>query len=411
MKNYYAWLIALMACLCLLVSNGMTISGLPVYDESLLKVFDWDRGTLKFRDMVTFIVAGLCAPLAGVFLDRLGVRACMFFGWLLLAVAYWCYSQLDNVGQLYGIHAAFGIVLVLCGLNAAVILVSHWFNAKRGTAIGLALVGTSLGGAVMPQYGTWMISQAGWRESLQFAVLFPVVMAVLTLLLIRNRPADLGVEPVGGKRIAVAREVPVEGLSYSEALRTRSFWALALIAMSTFYTVLGAQGHLFLYMRDEGFSAQTATNAISLFFICALVGKFVFGLMADYLDIRKVFYGNILIMGCGAGFLATMQAELIWPAVFSFGLGWGGVYTMIQLSAVNCFGLKAAGKILGSITVLDALGGGLGIWLSGVLYEYYGNYDVAFAIFFALVVFAFFCISQVQTLVAGKNIQPAGAGA
>jgi len=394
MQRYFPWLMAVMAGLCLMVSNGMTITGLPVFDESLLNEFGWDRGGLKFRDMVTFMVTGAIAPFVGILIDRYGVRACMMVGWVILTVAYYFYGHLESLAGLYGIHSMLGVVLVLCGLNAGVILVSHWFVEKRGTAIGIALVGTSLGGAILPQYGTMMIEKLGWRDALHSEMIFPVIMLILTFFVIRNKPEDKGLEPVGGSEQQAAQEVA--GLDYTAALKTSTFWALAIIAMSTFYTVLGVQAHLFLYMRDLEFTPSVATNAISLFFLCALAGKFVFGLLADYLDKKKVFFGNILVMGAGAVCLATMQKELIWVAVTSFGLGWGGVYTMLQLSAIDSFGLKAAGKILGTITVMDALGGGLGIWLTGVMYTSTGSYDLPFKIFIAFIVLAMLCISRIK---------------
>lgn len=392
MARVFPWVIALLAAIALMVSNGMSITGLPVYDEAIIGEFGWSRGELKFRDMVTMALTGLLAPFAGVLIDRYGVRVCMLVGWCVLGLAYACYGLLNGLAALYAIHAMLAIVLVFCGLNAAVILVSHWFVERRGTAIGLALVGTSLGGALFPQYGTWMIAHVGWREALHAAIAFPLVMFVLTLLVIRDRPR-------GGRGADDARaRVAVAGIDYRDAIRTKTFWALAVIAMSTFYTVLGVQAHLFLYMRDLEFTPEQATNAISLFFLFALVGKFAFGFLADRMNQRLVFYGNILVMFAGSLLLAGMNAATIHAAVVAFGLGWGGVYTMIQLSAMNCFGLRAAGKILGTITILDALGGGLGMWLSGLLYESRGDYSFAFAIFAALIAVALICISQVKPL-------------
>ena len=80
---------------------------------------------------------------------------------MVLALCYVAYSRLETLPQMYGIHAAFAVVLVSCGLNAAVILVSSWHTRYRGTAIGIALVGTSLGGALLPQYGTRMSETYG----------------------------------------------------------------------------------------------------------------------------------------------------------------------------------------------------------------------------------------------------------
>jgi nitrate/nitrite transporter NarK len=91
-----------------------------------------------------------------------------------------------------------------------------------------------------------------------------------------------------------------------------------------------------------------------------------------------------------------MQVELVWIAVMAFGLGWGGVYTILQLTVMESFGLKAAGKILGTITIMDALGGGLGIWLTGVLYSTFGSYDIAFRIFVVLICIAIVSATQIR---------------
>ncbi|MEM1110990.1 MAG: MFS transporter [Pseudomonadota bacterium] len=392
-----AWPVAGFACLALMVSNGMTVSGLSVYDIAFIEHFAWSLGEIKFRDLITLMLTGLLAPFAGVLLDRYGVRRCMLIGWCVLALAYLAYWRLQTLLTMYAIHAAFAVVLVFCGLNAAVILVSNWFTRYRGTAIGIALVGTSLGGALFPQYGTAMIAAVGWQGAFFYATAFPLLLFIITALLVRDRPAG-AVE--GGASDEVACAPPSAGpdaISYGDAVRSTTFWALALIAMATFYTVLGVQAHVYKYMRDAGFDAQIATNAVSLFFLAALAGKFLFGLLADFIDGRKVFVANLLVMLLGCLILLQMNVDQIWIAMATFGLGWGGVYTLLQFTVMNTFGTRDAGKILGTITILDACGGGLGIWLTGIIYDATGDYRLPFSIFTALVVFALACLTQVKT--------------
>jgi len=393
-KKYFPWMMALLASFALMTSNGMSISGLSVFDESLIDEFGWNRGELKFRDMITLSVTGLAAPFVGVLIDRYGVRACMLVGWVILLGAYGLYANIHSLGDMYLVHVLLGFVLLLCGLNVGVILVSHWFLERRGTAIGIALVGTSLGGAIYPQYGTAMIENLGWRSAYLSELAFPLILLLLTIFVLRSTPAEKGMLPWGGS--AQAESHTDHGMEYAAALRTRSFWALAIIAFTTFYAVLGVQAHIFLYMRDLAFPVQTATNAVSLFFLCALVGKFAFGLIADRVGPRRVFSLNVGVMLLGAIALASMWPGIVWGAVIAFGLGWGGVYTVLQLSVMNCFGLRAAGKILGTITVLDAIGGGLGIWLTGVFYTAGGNYSLAFGVFCLLILIALLAITQVR---------------
>jgi MFS family permease len=303
---------------------------------------------------------------------------------------------------MYLLHCLFSLVLVSSGLIVAVMLVSHWFVKKRGTAIGIALVGTSLGGIFFPQVGTWLVSNFGWRKAMMWEAAFPIALLLIIILLIRNSPKDLGLLPLGvepqtAAEIAAGQpDIEFAGLSYGEALKTGTFWALAFVAMTTFYSILGAQAHLFLYLRDLEFSPQIASTGISVLFGMALFGKFGFGYLADKIQPKKVFYGNLAVMLTGAILLATVRVELFWIAVVLFGLGWGGLYTMLQLLTVECFGLRATGKILGTITVLDAIGGGLGIWLTGLLYDTTGSYQVPFTVLVFLILLAMLAATRVR---------------
>lgn len=416
MKRYYPWLIAIMGLLVLMISNGLTITGITAFDPSLLTEFGWSRATLKFRDLLTLLLAGLLAPFLGVLIDRIGPKILVLGGSLLLALLYFAYSQIHSITQVYLIHIGFAAVLVAAGLNVAVIMVSQWFVAKRGVALGITLIGSSLGGVVLPKVIVAMLPALGWRESFMWLSVIPLGLFVLVLLIVRS-PEQMGMQPLGADASngngsadlrATANGLP--DIGYAAALRTRTFWALTLVAMTTFYSILAVSGHLFLYMRDMKFELATAGNAMAVMFGVAMIGKLAFGFLADYFPPKRVFLINIAIMVGGALLLTGMKPSLVWYALVLFGLGWGGLYTMIQLLAVNAFGLSSAGKILGTITLLDATSGGLGIWITALLYDHFGSYHVAFIVIFALVLVAFFAALQVrnerQRLVAGQILEP-----
>jgi MFS family permease len=123
-------------------------------------------------------------------------------------------------------------------------------------------------------------------------------------------------------------------------------------------------------------------------FTMGLIGKFVFGWLCDVFDNKLVMMFNLAVMLAGAVCLATVQASLLWPAVVLFGAGWGGLYTLLQVMTVDLFGLRAAGRILGTISVLDAMGGGLGPFITGLLFDRTGSYQAPFTMIAGLTLLA-----------------------
>ena len=391
MRFFYGWVIVACAFVVLLISNGLTFSGITVFDEILLEEFGWSRGALKFRDLLTFVIAGLLGPFAGALVDRFGVRPLMAFGGALLSVALFVYSRIESANHMYVVHTLFAVVLATAGLMVAIVLTSRWFVKRRGTAIGLTLVGTSLGGIVFPPFNTMLIQQYGWRTAFVILAAIPIVICVVAVLFIRDKPEDKGLKPLGDEGTSAASGANVTGLDYADALKTGTFWALAVGAMMTFYAILGISSNLFLHLRGLDFPVAKAAQGISLLFLFGLIGKFVFGFLADVFDSKRVLLFNLATMFVGSLCLSSMSVTLFWPFLILFGFGWGGIYTLLQVLTMECFGLKSAGKILGTLTVLDALGGGLGPWITGLLYDQTGSYQVPFLFVSALVLFAFAC--------------------
>jgi sugar phosphate permease len=400
MGHHMHWITVFIAMTCLMVSNGMVITGITAFDSAILAEFsDWSRGDLKLRGLITLSLTGLLAPLIGILIDKTGVKFLVMFGTVVLSLSFYAYGNIRDINDLYLIHGVFSIVLLACGLNVAVILVSNWFVKLRGTAIGIAVVGTSLGGAILaPLFSAWLADGMSWRDAMQLAALIPFGLFLLALFLLRNRPTDIGLKPFGfdEKAQTSSADLSQQGLTYVAAIKTRSFWAITFIAMFTFYTIMGFQANLVLHLLDLGFNLQAATAGLSVLFIPALIGKFLFGLVADKITGKGVLYANLLLMLTGLVSMLLADKSNVLIAIGLIGFMWGGFYTLLQLNAVNNFGLKASGKLLGTITVLDALGGGLGIWITGAIYDAYGSYHNAFIIFSVLVALSLILITQVK---------------
>jgi sugar phosphate permease len=395
-RNWLPWLMAGTGMLVLLVSNGLTATALSVYDESLLNEFHWSRGELKFRDLVTFWLVACIAPFAGVFIDRLGPRRMLMFGCVLLSIGYVLYSRLDSLGMLYAIHVLLALGLLGASTMTCVILISNWFYSQRGLAIGIALVGTSLGSIVLSPVNALRIERFGWRQSFMIEAALPIVLLVYILAVVRNSPRDVGAV-AHGLDLSAGRDLRLEGLTLKEAMRTRTFWAIGLSGMMIYYSILALYNHLFLHLRGLGFEPLKAGFALSLLGLLGLTGKLINGALADRIDRHKVFRLCQLIMLVGVALLATMRENLVLVSIAIIGLGWGGLFTLYNMLAVNNFGLKAAGKIGGVISLMESLGGGLGIWLTGVLYDRTSSYQQAFLLILGLVLAGLLLGTQIRS--------------
>ena len=394
-KVFYGWYVALVAMLTLLVSNGMTITGMTIFDPAILQEFGWSRGDLKLRDLLQLGLSGLMAPFVGGLADRMSVRKLMMAGLMLLSLCIAAYSQMTSLTHLYLINVGIALVLALAGLVLNVLIVSRWFVRKRGTALGLTLVGTSLGGIIFPRLGAVLLRTHTWREAMLMEAVIPLVVMAILALVTRDSPSEMGLRALGAAGEPGSAQA-VSGMAYEEAIRTRTFWILTFCAMTTFYCILAAQAHMVLHLKGMGWPLEKAAGGVGILFTMGLVGKFLIGYLADKLERRVVFLSNLSIMLAGALCLASMQEALLWPFILIFGLGWGGLYTMLQLTCMDSFGTRAGGKILGTITVLDAIGGGLGIWITGVLFDRSKSYEGAFALIAGLVFLAFLAALALQ---------------
>jgi MFS family permease len=221
---------------------------------------------------------------------------------------------------------------------------------------------------------------ANYQTGVTYQFYHALALFVVVLLLVKEYPADIGLRPMGCDADAAGTSGPPEGMEYADALRTPTFWVLAVTAMTTFYSVMSVSSHLFLHLRGHGFDPRMAARALSLLFFAGLIGKFTLGYLADTFDHRRVLQTSLLVMFAGSLCLVSGRPGLLWPFVVLFGFGWGGIYTILQLVTVSSFGLKAAGKILGTISVLDAFGGGLGPWVTGLLFDRSQSYQGAFIV-------------------------------
>jgi len=404
----YRWVICACSFLVLFVSNGMTLGGMAVFDIELMKSLSEITGSeisvtqIKLRDTIMFATASVCGLGAGWLADKVGVKPMIIVGLALLAAGNFLYGSIQSLTNIYWIQASFGVVLALCGLMINVYLISSWFEKGRGLAIGLVLAGSSLGNAFFPKLNTWLMTSSDWRQVFEWIALIPLMLLPIAFFLLRNGPNSAARSSTSDGVGAVPKILP--GYTLREALTSRNFWVVAIIAMCTFYSILGMSANVFIYMSRSDFSSADASTGVSILFIGGLVGKIISGYLAENFGRKRILLtGLALMLGGGASLLIAIRSDssvALWSGLVAFGFGWGGIYTLIQLLSADLFGMRSLGKILAAINILDAAGGALGPVITGRLYDTSGSYFLPFAVITALLLVATIAASLL-------NVKPA----
>ncbi|KAA1244927.1 MFS transporter [Aquimarina sp. RZ0] len=378
--------IAILGTILLIITNGMTVSGITIFDTAIISEFGWTKSELKFRELINMVVAALIMPFIGAIIDRYGVKKMMILGLLMIAGLYYYYSLVQTLWHVYTIHFLFAIAVSCAGTLATVIMVSQRIKKRRGLAIGIALAGTSAGGMVIPQIAGPLLEKFGWRATFQYEIFLPVL--ALILLAIFVKPVKYKIKQSEQKNIN-DEETGLFEITFKEALKLPVFWAISFAGFFCFYSILGIISNLFLYLTELGFTQSKAENTFSIFFAIILIAKLASGYVAEIINEHRLFKTQLSLMILGVIFMALNQETFIWPALIAVGLGWGGLYTLFNYIIITTFGIKSAGKIGGVISFFEAIGSGLGIWLTAFISDKTGSYSASFWTVVVFLVFTF----------------------
>ena len=406
--NNYRWIILAVCFFTITFTNGLTLGGLVVFDRELLNYLSEVTGgeilrqELKLKDAITLWSTAVFAFIAGIIIDRVGVRSLMVSGMFLLSATFYFYAKSDSLADMYIIHIFQGIVLSVSGMVINVVLISKWFNDNRGLAIGVLLAGTSVGNGIFPQINTYLltISDGDWRQVMMWLALIPLAYAPILFALIKEKPEDVETKQDNEAKNDFKASSIEGGFTLQETLMSSNFWFLSVMAFCTFYSILAMIGHVFLMLDGEGYSPQISATGVSIIFIGGFIGKVISGKLAEMIGRKIVLVGGVAMMLAGSLLIVSSifykNPLLIWIGLTLYGTGWGGLYTLIQLLVADLFGLIAIGKIMGVINIIDTIGGGLGPIITAVIYDSTQSYLLPFLVISALLVIALISSSMLK---------------
>ncbi len=386
------------------VRNSFSVLFSPILDE-----FGWYRGSTAIMLSLNILIYGLTAPAAGILVDRWKPRAVATLGVLVLSLATaLCYfaSELWHFYLLFGVLVPIGTAF--CGAPILSPSLINWFGKRRGLAISLGQIGGGLSFA----YGmlvSAVISQWGWRPSfLVTAVIVLAVLLPLYLLFFYYRPEDRGLkaygsdEPSAAEGAGEAVNSVTADWTLGTAMRTYNLWFLVLSQFCYWgvgnYLVLA---HQIKFAEDAGYSSILATSVFALFGISSIGGQICASISDSIGREKTVTVATVLAIGALLALISVKDTSQPW-LLYVYATCSGFATGLFSPNIFAGIGDIYHGKNIGAISALlltgTGVGGAIGPWLGGYIYDVTGSYSIAFIISMAA-----FAVAGISFWIAGPR--------
>jgi MFS family permease len=379
-----------------------------VFFVAMLDTFGWSRAVTAGAISLAIIFEGACLPFVGGLIDRIGGRKTLIGGGLVLAAGLSLASTISSIWQFYfwiGIVSAFGIALI--GMVPHVAIITREFPQRRGTALGIAWAGGGVGIVLLVPATQLMISNWGWSTAY-------VGLAVITAMLVIPPvplflPASTSDVPKEAPTPNAQAEKQLEtDWTVKRALANRAFW---LLFIARTLASMGNQiivTHQIAHAIDIGYAKVFAASIFGLMGVTSIGGRILFGYLADVMKREVVFTWVQIISAVGILALLAMQDNsqpwLLYLYAVCYGLGQGSRALVLSAISADIFHGKHFGAIFGYFTFSIGLGGAVGAWLGGFLFDITHSYAVSFWASLACLVISVFIV------LAGSRVVKAQTG-
>ncbi|WP_374470116.1 MFS transporter [Phenylobacterium sp.] len=386
----YAWVVIGAAFASLIAAAGLRAAP-GVLMTPLQDAFGWSRSDVSLAAAVGIFLYGLVGPFAAALMQTLGIKRTLVAGLAAMSAATalsLLMSEPWHYVATWGVLSGFGSGAVAMVLGAAV--VNRWFVTNRGLVMGLLSAATATGALIFLPLMASLVEGGGWRPVVVLVSLVTAGLIPLVLLLMPERPADVGLRPYGAAEDVPAAPPgrPAESVrlalgALARGARTPTFWLL----FGTFFvcglTTNGLVGaHLISFCGDMGLPIVQAAGLLALMGVFDLVGTTASGWLTDRFDPRKLLFAYYGLRGLSLIALPFTDFGMMSLTIFAvfYGLDWIATVPPTLRLANETFGDREAPIVFGWVLVGHQAGAATAAFGAGVLRELSGRYLEAFVI-------------------------------
>jgi len=403
-RFFYGWVVVGISLVSMPLIYGLRHS-FSVFFPHILHEFGWNRGSTVIMFSLNNLVYGLLAPVAGSLGDRWKPEKVMPIGLIVLVLATASCGFANTLSHFY---LLFGILMPIgtafCGWPLLAPALANWFSKRRGLVIGLGSMGGGLS-FVYGMFAEFTISNVGWRYA-YFVLAGTLVVLILPLYhFFHYRPESRNLKPYGADELPSPKDFVSESgtvikgtvprvWTLHQVLKTRQLW---LMVFSYFlywgigvYTVVA---HQVKYAQDAGYSGMFSASMLVLYGIFMAAGQ-MSASISDWVGREKTLtFATILSMSALVALLSvkdTSRPGLLYLHATCFGYGAGLWTATLYAALADLFHGRHFGEIAGLLLTGQGIGGAIGPWLGGHIYDVSGSYRISLLI--CMICFGAACI-------------------
>jgi MFS family permease len=368
--------------LAAMVGNALSAGTLATYSIGILgpalaREFHWGSGVVNGGYLALSIATLMAAPLAGMLADRIGVRTVALGSALILAPTYMAFAALH--GSVAAYLLMFAAVAVLGSGTMPFIwsrALNNRFEANKGLALGLSLMGTAVSGSLLKPYLFALVDHGGWRAGFIGLGCLPLVSFAVAAMLFFDR-ADPAI--AGATRVAAVRPAVSAGYSFAQALHSGRFWLLFAAVLFAAAGTNGAIPNMESLLKAKGFGMADVRMMVPIIGLALGAGRLASSYLIDRVWAPLV--AGVLLLTAAAAFVAFSQGVptpgQAKAMIVIVGMTAGMESDVAAFLVARYFGARHYSSIYGLVYGAFGIGAGVGALSYGIMVDKLGNYQVA----------------------------------
>ena len=396
---FYGWYMVIALWFVYLINVGIPIYAGSIVNTAMAIEMDWNRSLLGVGIGIFSMMQGISTPLVGFVMKKKSLKYSYALGTAILIISSFLLVGFVSTELMFIITYGLlmGIGIGLSGPMPTQSAIAFWFDRKRSLALSITVSSSALGGVIMAPLLSKVISDYNWRSAWFLVGLLSIFSLLIILLVIKNRPSDIGEVPDGvnfteksdGKAMNSSKRIfkTSEEWTLKKILKTRSVWMIIIGNITRNATYYVCISYSIIHLRDMGFTPEVAAMSIAVFTLCTLIGKFISGLLGDhYVEPRNICIISHFAMALGMIFLMNANSIVyIYLYAIFMGTGFGTSYISSVTMTANYYGAEQFPAISGIIYPLTSILGALGPIMAGLSFDITGSYVLVFTFFTVIV--------------------------